>query len=260
MSPKWERLASKLRAQIEDGTYSPGSVLPSIDEMAAAGEGARATVHQAYRALEAAGYVVIVRRRGTVVRDRTPIRVPLSRYGKVLSPGGSRGPWETATADQGLDGRMKTVSVITEDASADVADGLGLPHGAAVVHRTRNATIGDDIVQLQHSWYPADIAATAGLDQDGKVTGGIYAALVGAGLLPREADEVVTARMPTKEEAAQLSVGTTVPVLLVERVTRDRAGRALELLRIIGTADRLQLVYDGLPLGSRPRGRGGTAT
>jgi GntR family transcriptional regulator len=246
--PKWEQLADKLRAQIEDGTYPPGSVLPVMDDLVASGEGARATVHQAYRALEAEGYVVMIRRRGTVVRDRTPVRVPLSRYGKVLKPGGTKGPWETATSEQGLDGRMKTVDVRTEPASEAIASQLGVAAGALVVRRTRHATIGEDVVQVQRAWYPQDIAETAGLDHPGKVNGGAYTALVSAGLLPRKADEMVTARMPGKDEATDLSIGTAVPVLLVERITRGQDGRVLELLHIIGAADRLQLVYDNLPL------------
>lgn len=248
MAPKWELLAARLRAQIDDGTYPPGAVLPPMDDLVAQGEGARATIHQAYRALEAAGYVVMMRRRGTVVRDRTPIRVALSRYGKVLRPNGARGPWETATAEQGLDGRMVSTDVGTEQASPDIADALGLPPGAPVVRRSRHATIGEDVVQVQHAWYPQDIAEAAGLAADGKVNGGVFGALAGAGLVPRSADEVVTARMPTKSEAGELAIGTAVPVLLVERTTRDRSGRVLELLQIIGAADRLQLVYDNLPI------------
>lgn len=249
MPPKWEEIANRLRSQIEDGTYQPGTALPPMDDLVEQGEGARATVHQAYRALESAGYVVMTPRRGTIVRDRTIIRVPLSRYGKVVTPNGTKGPWETATAEQGLDGRVVPVGVATEPAPEAVANALGQEPGTPAVRRSRHATVDGSIVQIQHAWYPLDIAQTAGLDNPGKVEGGVYGAMAAAGLLPGEADEVVTARMPTKEEAADLSIGTAVPVLLVERITRTKDGRALELLQIVGAADRLQLVYDKLPIG-----------
>ena len=248
MAPKWQQLADRLRGQIEDGTYPPGAVLPPMDDLVAQGAGARATVHQAYRALEAGGYVTMIRRRGTVVRDRTPIRVPLGRYGKVLRPGGTRGPWETATAAQGLDGGMRLTDVATEVPPADVAAELGLPTDALAVRRTRHATIADTVVQIQYAWYPQDIAAVTGLDGAGKITGGVFGAMTAAGMPPRTADEIVTARMPTTAEAAVLAIGQVIPVLYVQRITRDRAGRALECLRIIGTADRLRLVYDALPI------------
>lgn len=249
MPPKWEEIANRLRSQIEDGTYPPGSALPPMDRLVEQGEGALATVHQAYRSLESAGYVVMTPRRGTIVRDRTPIRVPLSRYGKVLTPNGTKGPWETATAEQGLDGRMIAVAVTTEPATPHIAEALNVEAGTPVIRRSRHATVGDNVVQVQHAWYRPDIAQTAGLDNPGKVEGGVYGAMAAAGLLPGHADEVVTARMPSKEEAAQLSIGSAVPVLLVERTTRAQDGRALELLQIIGAADRLQLVYDKLPIG-----------
>ncbi|MFE3114175.1 GntR family transcriptional regulator [Kitasatospora indigofera] len=248
MQPKWEQLAGRLQAQIEDGTYPPGTSLPPMDELVEAGEGARATVHQAYRALETAGYVVMIRKRGTVVRDRTQIAVPLSRYGQVLGPGGSHGPWETAAREQGLDGSMIATGAETAEAPAEVATALGLVPGSLAVRRSRSALLGDDVVQVQHAWYPPDIAEAAGLTTPGKIVGGVYGALAAAGFMPDEFDEVVTARLPSKGEAAQLSIGTVIPVLLVERVTRDGNGRVLELLQIIGSADRLKLVYDNLSL------------
>jgi GntR family transcriptional regulator len=67
--------------------------------------------------------------------------------------------------------------------------------------------------------------------------------------LPKSADERITARKPTTEEAAELSIGTGVPVLLVERVAHDEDGRPVELLRVIGAADRIELVYSDLPIG-----------
>ena len=248
MAPKWQVLADTLRAQIDDGTYPPGAALPPMDALVAQGEGSRTTVHQAYRALEAGGYVVMAPRRGTVVRDRTPIRVPLSRYGRVLRPGGTRGPWETATAAQGLDGQMRTTGVATELPPADVADALGLAPDELAVRRSRHATIGDTVVQIQTAWYPRDIAERTGLDSPQKVIGGVFGAMTAAGMPPRTADEIVTARMPTPDESTVLAIGHGIPVLYVQRITKDRAGRALEALLITGTADRLRLIYDGLPL------------
>jgi GntR family transcriptional regulator len=244
----WRELSALLEGRIRDGTYLPGSKLPTMSALIAEGLWSKSTIERAYRDLAERGVVVARSRVGTVVRDRSPIRVPLSRYGKVLRPGGSKGPWETATAEQGLDGRMISTGVETVEAPEAVRASLGLPPGAPVVRRSRHAILGEDVVQVQHAWYPDDIAQAADLGRPGKIEGGVFGAMVAAGLLPHEADEIVTARMPSKEEAASLSIGTAVPVLLVERVLRDRSGRVLELLQIIGTADRLQLIYDRLPI------------
>jgi GntR family transcriptional regulator len=249
--PKWRALADKIAAQIDAGEYLPGTELPHIRALVNAGEGSMATVHRAYQQLAHEGYVSSSRGHGTVVRDRRRIRVPLSRYGEVLTPGGSMGPWEAATAAQGLPGGMQVLPPTTEPAPEDVARALGLEPGAPVVHRKRRATIGSETVQVQDAWYPLDIAEAAGIDGPGKVVGGILGAMVAAGLRPTEADETVTAWVPSDREASELSIGARVPVLVVQRVTRDQNGRAIEMVRISGAADRIELVYDRLPLTAR---------
>lgn len=249
-APKWRALADKIAAQIEAGEYAPGAPLPHIRTLVAAGEGSGATVHRAYQQLAAEGYVTSSRGHGTVVRDRSRIRVPLSRYGAVLSPGGTMGPWETATAAQGLPGGMTVLPPERLAAPADIAAALNIAPGDPVLLRSRQATIGTDVVQIQSAWYPLDIATTAGIDGPGKVAGGILGAMAGAGLRPTDADERVTAWVPTPAQAAALSIASTVPVLLIERVTRDQTGRPIEAVRITGAADRIELVYDRLPLAS----------
>jgi GntR family transcriptional regulator len=256
MATKWETLAQRLAQEIRDGVRAPGTSLPHIRELVAAGEGSKATVHRAYEWLESEGLVVSMRGRGTVVRDRTRIRVPLNRYARVLEPGGTRGPWETATADQGLNGKMDLGSVETLDAPADVAELLELEPGALAVRRRRRALIDTDAVQLQDAWYPLDVARTAGLDDPTKAIGGALIALIESGILVNEASaaEYVQAEVPDRELAAQLSLGSRGAAILVDRVTCDHNGRPVELVRMVGAADRLRLVYSPLPLKiRRPR-------
>ncbi|MDA5279863.1 GntR family transcriptional regulator [Streptomyces sp. Isolate_45] len=253
MASKWESLVSQLKAQIDAGEYRPGQKLPTVSAMVTAGEGSTTTVHRAYAELEADGYVVMRRRGGTIVRDRTMARIRLSRYSKVMEPGGSRGPWETALAEQGLDGRMAVLAPEILDAPRDVAASLELPEGSQVVRRRRHALIGDEVVQLQDAWYPLGLARQSGLDSPTKIVGGVLGAMANAGIEPTEAEERIRAWVPTPEEAVGLSIGSRVPVIAIERVTRDETGRPLELLRIVGAADRLELIYDGLPLKKRRR-------
>lgn len=247
-SQQWRELADRLAARIDAKEFLPGVKMPTTAELIAAGE-QKSTVERAYRELVARGYVVRRPRHGTVVRDRTPIRVPLSRYRSVIRPDSPQGPWQAATAAQGLDGRMKAVSVEQVTGPEDVTAALGLPADAPLVCRTRHASLGKDVVQVQRAWYPAGLAAELGLDDPGTIVGGIYGAMKRGGVSPRWADERVTARMPTESEAATLAVGASVPLLLIQRVTRDQTRRPVEVLQVIGAADRLELVYDDLSLG-----------
>lgn len=240
-------LASDLRRRIDAGEYAPGDVLPKLTELMETYGLARQTVRAAIALLVAEGLVTTVRRRGTVVRARSRIRVPLSRYSRVLAPGGKRGPWETACAEQGLAGRMAVMRVERRLATADIADRLHVAEDSELVYRRRHALINDEIVQVQDVWYPASIAQAAGIGE-AKVTGGVYGALTRAGYAPSSVDEHVTARLPDADEAAELHIGSGVPVLSVERITSDKEGTALELLRVLAVSDRCELVYDNLPL------------
>lgn len=245
----YRELAADLRRRIDSGEFAVGSTLPRIMDLMDEYGLAKQTVRDAVGLLVDEGLVVTHKRAGTIVRSRTPVTVPLSRYAQVLTPGGSRGPWETATAEQGLDGEMKLVQVERVRAEADVAELLELRPGDQLVYRLRHAIIRpDDLVQIQQAWYPKDLAEAAGIATTEKIAGGIYGALVAAGHEPATAKETVTSRPPTEQEAADLRIGERVAVIAVERVTRDRTGRPIEVLRAVAAADRLALVYDDLPL------------
>jgi DNA-binding GntR family transcriptional regulator len=55
-TPRYIRLARQLRGQIEDGTYPPGSLLPSSKRLAAAHAVSTATVLHALEMLVDSGY------------------------------------------------------------------------------------------------------------------------------------------------------------------------------------------------------------
>ncbi|WP_270892297.1 UTRA domain-containing protein [Streptomyces sp. DHE17-7] len=107
---------------------------------------------------------------------------------------------------------------------------------------------------VQQAWYPRPVALQAGLTTTRKIEGGVYGALTASGMAPSELDETIRGRMPTADEAELLHTGTGVPLLTVERVTRGSDGQPLELLRVTAPADRIEFVYNNLPLPS-----GGTA-
>ncbi|MGW5003265.1 GntR family transcriptional regulator [Streptomyces hydrogenans] len=245
--PKYRDIADELRAQIESGELSPGEKLPHTEELVARFGASKQTVRTAVDVLAQEGLVIARRRLGTVVRDRRTVRIPLNRYRRSAESNGQLGPFESACKAQGLKGVMKTVSV-DEVHAPDVAVLLGLAEEDALICRRREAHIENQVVQFQDAWYPLDVARAAGLDQPGKVVGGIYGALAAAGLAAVEADERVAARMPTKEEGAQLGTGLALPVLTIERISRDASGRPLELLRVVAAGDRMELLYEALPL------------
>ncbi|MFB7225495.1 GntR family transcriptional regulator [Streptomyces sp. NPDC056227] len=247
----YRELADDLRRRINEGEFAVGETLPRIVDLIDEYGLAKQTVRDAIGVLSDEGLVVTSKKAGTFVRCRTQVHIPLSRYRNVLAPGGTRGPWESATADQGLDGYMRLVKVDRVAADDSLAGLLELQPGDGLVYRLRHAIIRpDDVVQFQQAWYPQALAEEAGINTTEKIVGGVYGALIAAGYRPATASETVSARPPTLTEANALRIGGRVNVIALERVTKDREGRPLEVLRAVGPADRLQYTYDDLPLTS----------
>lgn len=246
----FHQLADELRRLIKNGIYGPGDALPKVEDLQQQYGLSRRPVRAAIKALVDEGLLNPGHgRRPTTVRDYDRVRIPFSRYSRAMAPGGDKGPWETALKQQGLNGEMKTVLVESRPVGGETAELLEVTPGAEVVYRLRHALLDGEVQQVQQAWYPMDVARRADLDRKTKITGGVYRELKASGYELATATEVLRGRMPTREEAKLLRTGTGVPLLTVERVTRDSEGQVLELLRVTAPADRIEFVYNDLPLG-----------
>jgi len=240
MPPKTREILSSLRAAIEHGEFPPGSTLPGEFELAERFQVNRSTIRIVLQKLRGEGLVATNQGRGTVVRDRTRIVLPATRYPNAAP---SLGPWESACAQQGLTGQVEVVGVSERPADLVVATALGVEPGSVLIHRRNRMHIDGRTAQYQEVWLPYDLATGTLLAAPGKVTGGIYRGLTEIGHPPSVADEVVTGRMPTPEEAEMLELDQGSPVLEIRRTTRDRAGRAVLHTHIVVAADRVSLAY-----------------
>lgn len=237
-------IANELRAAITRGDYQPGQTIPTLGELQNRYHVSKETVRRAVATLRAEGLVVPIRRRGTVVRDRTPVRLTVARYRDVLAAPGDLGPWETATAKQGIPGRTDLIVVERQPADTEIAALLEVPAGTMTIHRLQHMLAGGHVAQIQRTWLPLSLAEGTPLAGDGKIVGGIYRALTTLGHPPATARETVTSRMPTSDEAETLQLDIGSPLLTVTRVTCDLIGTSLVITRAVMAGDRVQLVYD----------------
>lgn len=233
-------VANDLRAAIDRGVYPAGSSLPHQDDLAERYRLNRNTIRRAIALLHAEGIVVPIRGHGTIIRDRTPVRLPVTRYTEASA---EAGPWETACAQQGLAGHTDVVGVSERVADEAVARALGVEAGTTLIHRLNHMYLGTQIAQLQETWLPLSVAAGTPLSAPAKVTGGIYRGLTDLGRPPTVAEEDVTARMPSREEAELLRLNLGSPVLDVRRTSRDREDRPVVHTHVVVAADRVSLSY-----------------
>ncbi|MFC9610396.1 GntR family transcriptional regulator [Streptomyces sp. NPDC056938] len=250
MAPKWRDLADRLAEQIRSGEYAPGAQLPQIRELVEAGEGSKATVHQAYKALEAEGLVTSTRGHGTVVRQRAPLkRLGIYRYDKAKW----RDSDEVAfIADRVASGRAfkrdeQTQTVSRVQASDLVAEALGVPAGSEVYTRARLVKEGTQPTHTLTSYYkPEHVEGTRIVDPTPGPAGrgGGYRVLYDAGYEIDHMRESLFARVPSAHEVQLLQLPPGEPVVELHRTTYTADGTVVEFAVGIHSASRFAWEYD----------------
>lgn len=90
IEPKHSQIAGKIRAQIVDGAFPPGSRLPTFDELEGRFQTCRVTLRQAMDRLQQEGFIHSIERRGTFIVERPP---HLYRYALVFPSQSDSGRW-----------------------------------------------------------------------------------------------------------------------------------------------------------------------
>lgn len=145
----YQRIAERIRTQIQDGILEEGQRLPSIKELSNSEGAATATVRSAYTWLAEEGYIR-TSPRGTFVASDAPVAptsyerlIRVKRTGSILSKGENK---------------------IVTDASLTVpplyvSDLFDLDPGDQAVRRQFHVGKGKRRLALAVSWYPAQFAA-----------------------------------------------------------------------------------------------------
>ncbi|WP_265523005.1 GntR family transcriptional regulator [Oerskovia flava] len=249
MAHGYRELAGILREGIHRGDYPPGSTLPKQADLARDYAVNIKTVRNAVALLESEGLVTPVRRRGTVVRSRPPMRrLGMERYAKSNWKFGDRVAF---VADRETNGQTwhrndQTQTVERLTAPTHVADALQLEPGSEVYARARLVRHEGQPTHTLTSYYRAeDVAGTPLADPSPGPAGrgGGFAVLTLQGLEPDEITETLTARMPTPNESAVLEMPVGEPVMVLHRTTKTRGGRVVEYAEGIHAASRFAWTY-----------------
>lgn len=248
MATGYRELAGLLRDAIQRGDYPPDSTLPKQAELAEQHDVNINTIRKAVAVLEAEGLVTSVRRRGTVVRPRPPMkRLGVERYAKSK--------WKFGlvafAADREASGRAwkpgdQTNQVRKVEADGETAEALDIEPGTVVYERSRLVKDGDTPTHTLTSYYRfEDVDGTPLADPTpGPATpGGGFAVLTLQGLEPHEITETFHARMPTPDEATTLELPAGEPVMILHRRTVTGAGRPIEFARGVHAASRFAWTY-----------------
>lgn len=276
---KSEDLAGELRQRIEagrlppadrpDDALPPGSVLPTVDELAASKGTDRNTAHRAHQQLKAAGLIHTRPGRRAVVADSSPLYViTTDAYAKAAASDGLTA-WELQVAEIGEDGRTEhyqgqlrpSTNLGLDSRNASIAELFGLLDEAQYVHlagdgwATPVGPTGDPdprlerVVQIYDGWFDPELADVPGILEPrdavparrGRLwVGGAYGLIERAtGRVPVPRRRIITERPSTKAEEVRFRVPPLTPISAEVEVSADQHGRVLSVVwyrRLFGVA------------------------
>jgi GntR family transcriptional regulator len=229
-APKYVRLAQTLQQRIEDGTYPPGTRVPSENQLVQAFGMSRPTVVRALELLKRDGWLESRQGYGTIVRGRPAVVEEKDRRGL-----------EALRRDESQ-ARGRLVEVGEVPVPARVASVLGLPKRATVLMRRFLVEEDGEAVELVSSYFPAGLVEGTELGSPGPVVGSLREHLENRRKVRFDhVTERVSARLPGSDEAALLDLPSDVPVLSVLVIARDASGQALQVSDVLLPADRQEL-------------------
>ncbi|WP_340377390.1 GntR family transcriptional regulator [Streptomyces sp. SS7] len=229
-APKYVRLAQTIQQRIEDGTYPPGTRVPSENQLVQSFGMSRPTVVRALELLKRDGWLESRQGFGTIVRGRPAVVEHKDRRGSE------------ALARDEAQGSGRLVEVGHVPVPARVASVLGLPKRAEVLVRRFLVVEDGEPVELVSSYFPAGLVDGTELGSAEPLSGGTRAHLEARKKVRFDhVTERVSARLPGPGEAELLELPDGVPVLSVLVVAADAAGQALQVSDVLLPADRQEL-------------------
>lgn len=241
-------IAADLEQRIKDGEWPAGEKLPRRVDLAKHYQVSRATIDNAVGLLEAKGLAWAVPHAGTVVRyGMARARRPRGNIVKRNAGGDSPGYSFPAAASTEVWHHHITPTASEEKLTDPrLARMLGVPEGSLVMRRHRvTGPLTEPPFQISDSWIHPDIARDVPEvvgQQQGPVSAWLYH-IERAGHWPLSWIEFHRARLPTPDEAAELQIPLSVPVLEIVRVGRSgKTNKPVEVTTYVIPSDRVETV------------------
>lgn len=214
--PLYRRIVRALRSDILEGRLRPGMRLPSESELGQRFSVSRITVRQAVGALHNEGLIHTAQGRGSFVAHPKAYQ-DISRLQGFAEQMGRHG-YQVSN---------RVLSTRELEAPAQVARRLDLGSGARVLELQRLRLLNGAPVSVELTYLPLEIGrrvVEADLQQRD-----IFLILENDCQSPLgHAELAIDAVAADPETAARLGVAEAAPLLRIERLTHDRAGRPLD--------------------------------
>ena len=201
--------------RISDGTWPPGSQLPSEAVLCKEFGTSRGPIRQALASLRAEGAVTGGRGRPPMVRPAVP--------SQSFSTFNSFTEWAVGI---GKTPGQRTLEVALRDARPEVSEALDLEAGEKVVELLRVRYLDGVPAMIERTCFILEVGRLLfDFDTD---SGSIFAFLKGQGVDLYSARHTIDAVAANEEDAELLEQAEGIPLLRERRVTRSASGMAIE--------------------------------
>lgn len=227
--PRYQRLRDDLAHQISMNRWRPGEAIPTEAALASEYNVSVGTVRKAIDALVSEGVLERQQGRGTFIR-RPQFQSSLFRFFRFQGLSGER-----------LVPESRILSVESMPAPSAVAQALGLPPESEVIRLIRLRLLAAKPVLAEEIWLPKQLflpLLSVDLDRQGPLLYPIYETLCGQ--VVASAEETLTAEAVNEVHARLLAIDVQSPVVVIERLARDYAGKPLEWRRSRGHASHFR--------------------
>ena len=222
-SPLYQQIKGLILHSLQHGEWKPGEAIPSEMELAARFRVSQGTVRKAIDELAAENLLTRRQGKGTFVATHAERQVQY-RFLKLLPDSGdARG--EAPAQRTILECRRLR-------AAADVARALALRTGDAVIQVRRVLSFAGVPTILEDIWLPGHTFKGLSAEQMASHQGPTYAMFeLDFGVRMVRAEEKLRAVLPDEQQAQWLAIGTSTPVLSVERLAYTYNDAPMELRR-----------------------------
>ncbi|MDT3395236.1 GntR family transcriptional regulator [Streptomyces sp. B1866] len=230
---RYEEIADDIRQEIRSGMLKADDRLPSEPRLAKRYAVSVPTVREALELLQNEGLIEKRHGHGNIVRR------PLERI--VYTNGRSAAAYSGSAFDTALSVTVTSSEITAEDRLSAL---LRVTRGSRLTEYVYLSRQGESPHSLARVYVPCSVAvldpppvSVSPLGDD------IRDLLAASGVETTATTERLTARLAVPAEAKRLRIGTSTPVLAVERVSMDATGRVVEAALLVLPGHRAEAVF-----------------
>ncbi|KQX57979.1 MULTISPECIES: GntR family transcriptional regulator [unclassified Streptomyces] len=242
--PRYVQIAEEIVQQIRAGVLKPGDLVPSESELVERYGVAGGTIRKAMVEVRASGLVETRHGKGSIVKDRPPVRLRSSDRFRASHRRGGKAAYLAESAQSGATAKVSVLYIGPMEAPEGIAERLGVDTGTQVLARRRLYFRNGVPVETASSYLPWDVVKDIPqLFSENPGPGGIYARLEDDGHVFTEFVETLQARPAAKAEASELALSPGAPVVHLLRNAVTKTGRVVEVCDTLMAADQFVFEY-----------------